>query len=59
MSFKVNYHIKRYQDGVKYYSVLMFLRDKPSFRFRFYVVKARGNLLFLIDLGNGFPFKSF
>ena len=43
MPFIVNYQIKRYQNGVKYSSILNFFMDKPSFRFRFQVGKVRGN----------------
>ena len=51
--------MRRYQDGVKYSSVLRLFTDKPNFRFRFYVAKLRGNLLLSIFLGNCFTFNFF
>ena len=59
MPFIINYQMRRYQDGVKCSSVLIFFTEKLSFRFRFYVAKVRGSFLLSIFLGNCFVFKSF
>ena len=46
MPFIVNYQMGRYQDRIKYSSVIKSVTDKPSFRFRFWVAKVRGPALF-------------
>ena len=57
--FIVIYQIRRYQNGVRYSSVLISFTGNPSFRFRLQVATVRDNLLSSICLVNCFTFKSF